>query len=152
MAMTYEPRFAISAVLLSSVEAIASLRERIQGAAVEVPWIPALQKDARSRNVHASTAIEGNPLTLEQVRALEEGRQLAEPSTRSQREVTNYLAGLRYVEKRASKKKLVHEDIFGLHHLLAGDGSGRYRAVPHHRGARRQLRSTTRRRGIRFDV
>jgi len=24
-----------------------------------------LQKDARTRNVHASTAIEGNPLTLE---------------------------------------------------------------------------------------
>ena len=57
-----------------------------------------------------------------------------EPSTRSQREVTNYLAGLRYVEKRASKKKLVHEDIFGLHHLLAdavmdqGD-TGRYRTI-----------------------
>ncbi len=132
--MAYEPRFAISAVLLNSVEAIASLRERIQGAAVEVPWIPALQKDARSRNVHASTAIEGNPLTLEQVRALEEGRTLVEPSTRSQREVTNYLAGLRYVEKRASKKKLVHEDIFGLHHILAdavmdqGD-TGRYRTI-----------------------
>ena len=40
-----------------------------RAAAVQVPWIPALQKDTRARNAHSSTAIEGNPLTLEQVRA-----------------------------------------------------------------------------------
>jgi len=132
--MAYEPRFAISPALLTCVEAIAALRARIQGAAVEVPWIPALQKDARSRNVHASTAIEGNPLTLEQVRALEEGRDLVEPGERAKREVTNYLAGLRYVEKRATKKRLVHEDILGLHRILAGEvmdqgEAGRYRTI-----------------------
>lgn len=132
--MAYAPRFTISSDLLGSVEAIASLRERIQSAAVEVPWIPALQKDARSRNVHASTAIEGNPLTLEQVRALEEGRDLVEPSDRSKREVVNYLAGLRYIEKRATKKRLVHEDILGLHRILAGEvmdqgEAGRYRSI-----------------------
>jgi Fic family protein len=132
--MAYVPQFTISSELLSCVEAIASLRERVQGSAIEVPWIPALQKDARSRNVHASTAIEGNPLTLEQVRALEEGRDLVEPSERSQREVINYLAGLRYVEKHASKKRLIHDDILGLHHILAGDvmdqeEAGRYRTI-----------------------
>jgi len=46
------------------VEEIAVLRERIH-AAVAVSWIPALQKDTRTRNGHASTTIEGNPLTLE---------------------------------------------------------------------------------------
>ena len=59
------------------VEQVAALRERIQGAVVDLAWIPALQKDTRTRNVHASTAIEGNPLTLAQVRALEEGRELS---------------------------------------------------------------------------
>ncbi len=78
------------------------LRERIQSAAVELSWVPAMQKDSRSRNVHASTAIEGNPLTLEQVRAIEEGRTLATSDDRSQREVRNYFAGLRYVEKNLS--------------------------------------------------
>lgn len=63
--MAYKPHFTISPRLLSLVEAVAALRERIQGAAVERSWIPALQKDTRTRNVHASTAIEGNPLTLE---------------------------------------------------------------------------------------
>jgi hypothetical protein len=75
--MSCGPQFTITPALLSLVEQIAVLRERIQGAAVELSWIPALQKDTRTRNGHASTAIEGNPLTLEQVRALEEGRELA---------------------------------------------------------------------------
>src|SRR5215208_1822266 len=102
--MSYVPIFSISSTLLTMVEKIAALRERIQGATVELSWIPALQKDTRTRNVHASTAIEGNPLTLEQVRALEEGRELTASDDRSSREVLNYFAGLRYVEKHATKK------------------------------------------------
>ena len=74
--MSYEPLFSITSNLLSLVEEISALRERIENASVSLPWIPALQKDTRTRNGHASTAIEGNPLTLEQVRALEEGREL----------------------------------------------------------------------------
>ncbi len=112
--MAYEPQFSISHRLLSLVEQIAVLRERIQGAAVELSWIPALQKDTRTRNGHASTAIEGNLLTLEQVRALEDGRELVAADTRSSREVLNYFAGLRYVEKHARKKAIRHEDIFAL--------------------------------------
>lgn len=117
--MAYEPQFTITPHLLTLVELIATLRERIQGAAVAVSWIPALQKDTRTRNGHASTAIEGNPLTLEQVRALEEGRGLAAFDTRSSREVLNYFAGLRYVEKHAKKKIIRHEDLFDLHRILA---------------------------------
>jgi Fic family protein len=117
--VAYEPQFTIRPRLLSQVEMIAALRERIMGAAVELSWIPALQKDTRTRNGHASTAIEGNPLTLEQVRALEEGRVLAASDQRSSREVLNYFAGLRYVEKHAKKKAIRHEDLFELHRLLA---------------------------------
>lgn len=132
--MPYEPQFTITPVLLSLVEEIAVLRERIQGAAIEVSWIPALQKDSRARNVHASTAIEGNPLTLEQVRALEEGRELAASNPRSEREVLNYFAGLRFVEQRAAQRTLRHKDMFALHRILA-DGvmdqgtAGHYRRM-----------------------
>src|ERR1700757_3413833 len=99
--MSFQPNYAITPLLLSRVEQIAALHERIAAAAVQVPWIPALQKDARVRNAHSSTAIEGNPLTLEQVRAIEEGREIPATTGRPQREVTNYFAGLRFVEKNA---------------------------------------------------
>src|SRR6188472_2479260 len=109
--MTFEPQFSIGSELLSLVEEIAVLRERIQRAALDVTWVPALQKDSRARNVHASTAIEGNPLTLEQVRALEEGGDLTAASDQAQREALNYFAGLRYVEKHADGKTIRHEDL-----------------------------------------
>jgi Fic family protein len=132
--VAYVPEFSISPRLLSLVEQVAALRQRIQGAAVELSWIPALQKDTRTRNGHASTAIEGNPLTLEQVRALEEGRELSAVEARPKCEVLNYFAGLRYVEKRAKKKTIRHEDIFELHRLLADKvmdqgEAGRYRMI-----------------------
>ena len=131
--MSYQPQFTVTAGLLARVESIAALRERIQGAAVQVPWIPALQKDTRARNTHSSTAIEGNPLTLEEVRALEEGTAVA-ASTRARREVLNYFAALRHIEKQATKKRLTHEGIFRLHAIIAGEvmdqgEAGRYRTI-----------------------
>jgi Fic family protein len=132
--VSYEPQFSITPGLLSQVEAVAALRERILSATVELSWIPALQKDTRTRNVHASTAIEGNPLTLEQVRALEEGREPVASDARSSREVVNYFAGLRYVEKHVAKKTIRHDDLFELHRILAGEvmdqgEAGRYRTI-----------------------
>jgi Fic family protein len=132
--MIHIPQFTITPHLLAEVEQIAALRERIQSAVVDLAWIPALQKDTRTRNVHASTAIEGNPLTLEQVRALEEGRELSAPGARHKREVVNYFAGLRYVEKNAAKKTIRHADVLELHRILAGEvmdqgEAGTYRTI-----------------------
>ncbi len=114
------------------------LRERIQGAAVELSWIPALQKDTRARNGHASTAIEGNPLTLEQVRLLEEGREVSAVAARPQREVLNYFAGLSYVEKHA--KEADPRWTSSTPRLLAAPvmdqgQAGRYRTIPVRVGA-----------------
>lgn len=132
--MAYQPQFTISPTLLSLVEAVAALRERILSSPVSLSWIPALQKDTRTRNGHASTAIEGNPLTLEEVRALEEGRPCKRPTPRFQREVTNYFAGLRYVEKNADIQQVQHHHLFELHRLLAGEvmdqgQAGTYRTI-----------------------
>ena len=85
------------------------------------------------RSTHSSTAIEGNPLTLEEVRALEEGTTVAAPA-RARREVLNYFAALRHVEKQSKKKRLTHEDIFRLHAIIAGEvmdqgEAGRYRTM-----------------------
>ena len=132
--MSYQPQFIITTALLARVEQIAALRERILAATVEVPWIPALQKDTRTRNTHSSTAIEGNPLTLEQVRAVEEGREIPAVAARAKREVVNYFAALRFVEKNAAKKTISHEEILSLHKIMAGDvmdqgTAGRYRTI-----------------------
>lgn len=132
--MSFQPKFTVSPALVRRIEAIAGLRERILAATVQVPWIPALQKDTRLRMAHSSTAIEGNPLTLEQVRAVEEGRGLTGVTDRAKREVLNYFAGLRFIEKHLAKSLLTHEDIFKLHKIIAADvmdqgTAGRYRTI-----------------------
>jgi Fic family protein len=101
---------------------------------VNVVWIPALQMDSMARNAHSSTAIEGNPLTLEQVRAIDEGREIP-AAERSKREVVNYIAGLRHIEKCSGIDVVRHEDLFELHGVIAGGGvmdqgdAGRYRTI-----------------------
>lgn len=132
--MAFVPRYTISSRLLREIEAIAELRARILSASVDLPWIPSLQHDARSRNVHASTAIEGNPLTLAQVRALEQGRELSGSSEHHKREVLNYFAGLRYIEQNVECKEIRHDEVLALHDILTGDvmeqgESGRYRNI-----------------------
>lgn len=132
--MAYNPEFTVTANLLRSLEEIAVLRERIQSAAVQVAWIPALQKDTQVRNSHSSTAIEGNPLTLEQVRELAEGREIPAATERSKREVMNYFAALRFIAKNAKQTALTHEAILKLHAIVAAKvmdqgKAGKYRSM-----------------------
>jgi Fic family protein len=132
--VSFKPVFSISPLLLSQVEQVAALRERILAASVQVPWIPALQKDTRIRNAHSSTAIEGNPLTLEQVRAIEEGREIPATGQRARREVANYFAGLRFVEKNAQRSMITHAEVLKLHRIMAGEvmdqgTAGEYRTI-----------------------
>ena len=132
--MSYQPVYRITPDLLTEVEQIAALRERILAAAIQVSWIPALQKDTRIRNAHSSTAIEGNPLTLEQVRAIEEGREIPATAQRPRREVANYFAGLRFVEKNAQRTVVTHTEVLKLHRIMAGEvmdqgTAGQYRTI-----------------------
>lgn len=117
--MKYEPVFAVSARLLALVEEVAALRQQVTSAAVQVAWIPRLQQEARVSNTHSSTAIEGNPLTQAQVRALAEGREVPAIADRSRQEVLNYFAGLRFIETHAKKRTVTRRDVLRLHAIAA---------------------------------
>lgn len=130
--MPYHPRFHITPHLLKMIEEVSAYRQKIFAATIQVPWIPILQREARTRTTHSSTAIEGNPLTLEDVRALEEGRPVPGAGERAKREILNQLAGLRFVEKNQKKKVIVRPDLFRLHKIIASGvmdqgEAGRYR-------------------------
>ena len=133
--MALLPQFQITASMLRDLERIAATRTQLAAAALQVTWVPQLQKDSKYRGAHASTAIEGNPLTLEEVRALDAGALLPSHTERSRREITNYFAGLRWMERRTgSDAPITHEDLFELNRRLAGDvmdqgEAGRYRSM-----------------------
>lgn len=102
---------------------IAALNARIQGATVGVSWVPALQKDALARQAHGSTAIEGNPLTLAEVKILAEGGSLPHAKPRAVQEVLNYFAALRFIEKNAKAGKIHIRDVLKLHALIGQKGA-----------------------------
>lgn len=116
--MAYKPRFETTPHLLKVLEEIAALHARIQGAAVGVRWIPTLRKEASARLAHGSTAIEGNPLTLEEVKILADGGKLPQAAPRSVQEIMNYLAALRFIEKNAKSDWVTETDIRRLHSII----------------------------------
>ncbi len=132
--MAYEPKFTVTSHLLRTIEDISKYREIIASASIQVPWIPFLQKDAQIKNTHGSTAIEGNPLSIEEVAILEGGGDLPVRTSRSKKEVLNYFDALRFVEKNALKKKITNADLLALHKIIS-DGvmdqgcAGEYRRI-----------------------
>ena len=78
--------------------------------------------------------VDTTPLTLEQVRAIEEGREIPATAQRTHREVANYFAGLRFVEKNAKRPVITHAKVLKLHRIMAGGvmdqgTAGRYRKI-----------------------
>ncbi|MCX5750529.1 MAG: Fic family protein [Candidatus Saganbacteria bacterium] len=65
---------------------------------------------------HSSTSIEGNPLSLAQVKALEQGEQLKIP-LHYEKEITNYLKALCWIEKH-SQSQITESALFLLHKML----------------------------------
>jgi Fic family protein len=130
--MSYQPRFTVSPRLLALIEEISVLRERVLSSAVQVPWVPVLQKEARERNTHASTSIEGNRLGLAEVGMLDEGHDVLSADEQSKREVLNYLTALRQIEKGERRPRVSHDDVLRLHEtvmrgILPRELAGRYR-------------------------
>ena len=119
--MSYRPKFSVTPHLIKLIEEISALRERIVSAAIQVPWLPTLQKDAKVRNTHSSTAIEGNPLSLMEVEQLADGKDLPLAAKRSRQEILNYFAGLRFIEKSFHKKRIAKEQKAnaGVEHQIA---------------------------------
>ncbi|MEK7858032.1 MAG: Fic family protein [Elusimicrobiota bacterium] len=121
--MAFEPVFQTTPHLLKVLEDISALNARIQSATVGVSWIPALQRDAAARQTHGSTAIEGNPLTLAEVKILAEGGHLPHAKPRAVQEVLNYFAALRFIEKNAQAKEVHVRDVLKLHSIIGQKGA-----------------------------
>lgn len=136
----YRPAFSITPELLRLLTAAAELRVWIGQAAVDVAWLPALQRDTAQRLAHSSTSIEGNPLTLPEVEALARGEEIG-AAAKAKHEVLNYLAAMRWIwgkrpgETGGNAGGIVESDLLKLHKLLtqktiADEQSGHYKPRP----------------------
>ncbi|MEK7448555.1 MAG: Fic family protein [Planctomycetota bacterium] len=116
--MKYTPRYTVTGRLLKTLEDITALKTKIESASVSVAWIPAIRKDSFLRTSHSSTAIEGNPLTLKEVKILSEGGKLPQARSKHIYEVLNYFAALRFIEQRSAAKVISEKDLLRLHTII----------------------------------
>lgn len=101
----FKPKYTITDKMLNNISGIVSAREFVEQAKLIPKWELKLKKEAQIRNAHSSTSIEGNPLTLEQVRALAEHKNVI-ATEKDKKEVLNYLKALDEIPNYAKKKTL----------------------------------------------
>lgn len=115
--MTFKPQYTITDKILNSISQIMSGKEIIEHSRLIPKWELTLRKEAQLHNAHSSTSIEGNKLTLEQVRALAEKKEII-ASTKDKQEVINYLQALNSIPQYARKKIIDAELFLHIHKTL----------------------------------
>ena len=117
--MTFEPKYTITGRILSNISQIMAGREIIEHSKIIPKWELRLKKEARIHNAHSSTSIEGNRLTLEQVTALSENKEVI-ATGKDKKEVLNYLKSLDLIPEYSSKKSLSIELFLKIHKTVTG--------------------------------
>ncbi|MFH1784554.1 MAG: Fic family protein [bacterium] len=118
--MTFYPKYTITEKILNNLTAIASAREVIEQSYLVPKWEASLRRQAKLHNTHSSTAIEGNKLTLEQVEALAQGRDVI-ATDKDKKEILNYLEALDRLDSFSGKSKIKVQDLLNLHNLVSKD-------------------------------
>ncbi len=121
--MPYKPGFTITSEILRRLETIQALHVRIQNAAIKLPALPLIQKDVVVRSAHGSSAIEGNPLTLEEARTVLEGKDVPSATRRSLQEIRNAAAAMKFIQSHGDAKFIHEDDVFKIHTLLGAGGA-----------------------------
>jgi len=130
----FKPKFRYTDGTVNNLIEITSARELILNAYLVPKWEVSLRREALIKATHASTAIEGNPLTLEEVSKLAQGRRVT-ATRKAKQEVLNYLNVLEHIEKYQEKGRIEEKHILGLHRDITKETfenpkwEGKYREI-----------------------
>ena len=113
----FHPNFRYTNKIVRNLTLISEARAIILNAPLIPKWEVFLRREALLKSAHCSTAIEGNPLSLEEVGALAAGRDIM-VSRKDKQEVLNYLEALDKIPEYAKKISFVSEDIVGIHKVV----------------------------------
>lgn len=115
--LPFKPNYTITDKILNNLTAIASAREVIEQSSLVPQWEAKLRRQAMLKNTHSSTAIEGNKLTLEQVEALSQGKEVA-AARKDKQEVVNYIEALEKIPDFAPTGTISVETLLGMHNII----------------------------------
>lgn len=130
----YEVKFEYTRKIVNYIAEISSTRETILNAQIIPKYDLLLKNNAIIQSSHNSTSIEGNPLSINEVKKLFEGEKLAVPE-KSKKEVLNYFNVLKNLDKHCNNY-ITEETILNIHKDISKDilkrkeCEGRYRETP----------------------
>jgi len=110
----FKTKYTITEKILDNIAQITAGREVIERAKIIPKWEIKLQKEARIHNAHSSTSIEGNKLTLEEVKDLSEGKEVV-ATQKDKKEVMNYLKTIDSIPEYTNKKAISKKIFFKIH-------------------------------------
>nr|MBU1328000.1 Fic family protein [Candidatus Omnitrophota bacterium] len=116
----FNQKYTVTDKILNNLTVIASAREVIEQAHLVPKWEAKLRRQALLHNTHSSTAIEGNKLSLEQVEALAEGKDII-ATNKDKQEVLNYLEALEKIPAFVEKGKIKVADMLNIHRIITKD-------------------------------
>lgn len=116
----FKPKYSITPDILNNLIKTAEAKAVVDNAYLVPKWEVALRREALIKNAHASTAIEGNPLSLEQVSELAMGRDIM-ATRKAKAEVLNYLKVLEDLPGLAEDGNITEKVILKMHSLLTKD-------------------------------
>lgn len=112
----FKPNFNITNKIAHYLTEIAEARTIIFNTPLIPKWEIDLRRQALIKSTHASTSIEGNKLSLEEVSDLMIGRKIT-AILKDKKEVLNYFEALRYLDN-LKKKEITNSDILKLHKII----------------------------------
>jgi len=132
----FKPVYKTTNKIIKYISEISAARELIINASLLPQWEVKLRKEAIVKMAHHSTSIEGNPLTLEQVKKLLGGKNIG-AWQKDRDEVLNYIKVLEYIDKLGEEntKDITEKNILKIHQIntkgiLPEEQSGHYRKIP----------------------
>ena len=133
----FNPNFSYTTKIVNNLVEIQSIKDFITNSPLILETEVSLKRDALLRSAHHSTAIEGNPLTLNQVETLFKST-LINSQKKAEQEVLNYLKVLENLDKYLEKGKITEKSILHLHEEITHYTldytylEGQYRTIPVH--------------------
>ncbi len=113
----FKPKYSYSDKIVKNLTLITESRTLILNAPLIPKWEVSLRRDALIKSAHSSTAIEGNRLSLEEVSALAEGRDLM-LRRKDKQEVLNYLEALDKIPNYAKITPFGTDDLLKIHKIV----------------------------------
>ena len=113
----FKPNFHYTNKIVRNLTLIAEARAIVINAPLIPKWEVSLRREALLRSAHSSTAIEGNPLSFEQVSDLAAGRDIM-VRRKDKQEILNYLEALEKIPDFAKEINLKVDDFLKIHEIV----------------------------------